>query len=81
MNNLVDGTAYLKQFEDEDNALELIAFGTPKEILDYAEKNITDTNILRCVRLGYQTNYKNLSEYRGAVIYIFKQIAREALKE
>jgi len=63
------------------NALELIAFGTPKQILDYAERNITDTNILRCVRLGYQTNYKNLSEYRGAIVYIFRQIAREACHE
>jgi hypothetical protein len=66
----------------EKEALKLIAQGGPQELVAWVDTNVEDEKRLkRILRRGYVTRFQDGFEYRGAVIWAQREVARRALQD
>jgi hypothetical protein len=66
----------------EKEALELIAHGGPQELIAWIDANVEEEKRLkRILRRGYVTRFQDGFEYRGAVIWAQREVARSVLQD
>lgn len=65
---------------NKDIILDLIANGKPQDILLWAESELAfDRHILKILRKGYKPSWREAAEYRGALVYAYRLLAKKGI--